>query len=127
MDDNKRLFEWLNPDGCWHDFGGEAEKDTEICAKCGYRITFIWGGTRDKVNPDYSTESGFFALLDGLEKKGWHYNLLWDDCMPKDKREVFLWKTDGTSVTDQADTLREALRQAAIKAMESEQPTGGET
>ena len=62
--DNKRLFEWLNPDGCWHkDYSGD-----DICCEAMRVSEEPWELLRS--NPDYSTESGFFALLSGLRAKG---------------------------------------------------------
>lgn len=59
MIDNKAIFHYLNPDGCWH----EINEGKNPCIKCGNDLEFGIGC----YNPDYTTEHGFFLLLDGLK------------------------------------------------------------
>ena len=62
MIDNKAIFHYLNPEGCWH----EINEGKNPCIKCGNDLEFGIGC----YNPDYTTEHGFFLLLEGLRAKG---------------------------------------------------------
>ena len=61
MIDNKAIFHYLNPEGCWH----EINEGKNPCIKCGSDLEFGIGC----YNPDYTTEHGFFLLLEGLRAK----------------------------------------------------------
>ena len=64
---NKTIFEFLNPEGCWHEVENrpiEGESwHLSVCNKCDqYDV--------DVPEIDYASEHGFFLLLKGLEEKG---------------------------------------------------------
>jgi len=66
---NRKLAEWLGVP-CWHEWihqiGSKGfNKPTRYCCSRCDEYSMVGG------NPDYYTNSGFFALLDGLKKKGY--------------------------------------------------------
>ncbi len=118
--ENKRLFEWLNPDGCWHDIQSEVHNAGRIrrCQKC------TTTEFEDNYNPQYHTESGFFALLSGLRAKGFEITLEVEPGQPEFARLYSPRKQDSGepwTYTGEGLTLPIALFQAAIKAMTSEE------
>ena len=110
--DNKRLHEWFGKH--WHTM----KPDGKTCADCG-----AYGNLVAQHNPDYSTESGFFALLSGLEKKRLMVTLM--DWYYYEKltftAKIRTFAINAVEFEARADTLPEALFQAAIKAMTSEE------
>lgn len=115
--DNKRLFEWLNPGACWHEKA--STMGPTICKHCKEP----WPNVCN-LNPDYSTESGFFALLDGLRAKG----LVLECDSIADVWDVRLYLHDRLALSiakAHADTLPLALFNASIKAMEAEEAEMG--
>jgi hypothetical protein len=68
MIDNKAIFHYLNPEGCWHE--GLGDGTLARCEKCGEFWTHTDREPGDWPNPDYTTEHGFFLLLEGLRAKG---------------------------------------------------------
>jgi hypothetical protein len=68
MIDNKAIFYYLNPEGCWHE--GLGDGTLARCEKCGEFWTHTDREPGDWPNPDYTTEHGFFLLLEGLRAKG---------------------------------------------------------
>lgn len=111
--DNKRLHEWFGL--CFHEIKGGLVRPARCVKGCGFRVSIAeWQMLGEQANPNYSTESGFFALLDGLRAK---------------VVSVEMWTGANTSaniLTENgryiaiADPLYEALFQAAIKAMDAE-------
>lgn len=137
---NRKLFEWLTG-GCAHEtrFLSDDERGpvygffgtfkcykhsglASNCIKCGEPIHLnigIFNGVPTVYGfPNYSKESGFFSLLAGLKSKGYGYVLE----SSGEVCRVELWEPNDSfySASDHvADTLPEALFNAAIKAMES--------
>ncbi len=129
MDDNKRLFLWLNPDGCYHEWGYPiSSTGFKVKFRCQNKCGEAYFRSLMPSNPDYSTESGFFTLLDGLRAKGFGVELRHqsENCLARLVKYADIdadYDLDSPQ-TFVADTLPQALFQAAIKVMESEQPTG---
>lgn len=136
QESNKRLHEWFEL--CWHDFTyiGMPKGVPSVRCKstCGKEFQLVSCPARGGT--DYTTESGFFALLDGLRAKGFRrknesHALMNDGTnvyRPTGEwAKLFRLDDDGNEIDVSeatADTLPQALFSAAIKAMESEQPTG---
>jgi len=79
MIDNKAIFHYLNPEGCWHESGKtEAGFPTQVCVKCGFdahdtldrRSVIMTLEDHNRRWSDYDTNDGFFRLLEGLAKTG---------------------------------------------------------
>jgi len=78
MINNKKIFEWLNPNGCWHrwrkyevtgcQYGYIFSRKEIKCQKCSK-------SRRRNDNPVYTTEHGFFLLLSGIREKGFDWQL----------------------------------------------------
>jgi hypothetical protein len=139
--ENKRLHEWFGL--CWHEpkrltneerepicgffgtiKGFKHPTLTATCVKCGDAINPINVNGVDTCypRPKYHTESGFFALLSGLEKKRLMVTLM--DWYYYEKltftAKIRTFAINAVEFEARADTLPEALFQAAIKALESE-------
>ena len=61
MINNKAIFHYLNPGECWHE---RRDDNCKPCKWCKYSPQH-----RYTENPDYTTEHGFFLLLEGLTEK----------------------------------------------------------
>ncbi len=121
-ENNRKLFEWLGGE-CWH----EGFADGTIlarCPKCGEFWTHTDRQPADWPNPDYSKESGFFALLSGLRSKGFEVEC---DSITEPFTggwDVRLYLHNVLAISNakaHADTLPEAFFLAALKAMTSEE------
>lgn len=125
--ENKRLFEWLNPDGCWRKKGKwipdenfPTTRSVAVCAACEIY----------HLNPDYSTESGFFALLAGLTKRKDEEILPERWLKIEFSGAIEKWTVQignyvqpyqfANKVIASADTLPQALHLAALKVLEAE-------
>jgi len=111
--ENKRLAKWFGTH--WHEWD-----DGLLCHECGS----IKADRHCIPNPDYSTESGFFALLNGLRSKGFNLSIendadVWWVHIPDGEN-----CKHGKTYSASGDTLPLALFNAAIKAMDAE--TSGE-
>lgn len=123
--DNKRLFEWLNPDGCWHKpmIAGQGNSGRNWqCANgdCNADLGYQWD---EPKSIEYHTESGFFVLLSGLRAKG--FEIECDSiCQSRaDGWDVRLYLHDVLAISNakaHADNLPEALFKASLAALESE-------
>ena len=124
--EKKRLHEWFGL-GCYHrwkrEVDGPCPEADNKCVDCGHPHTdydYGWPHSQAHTRPDYSTESGFFALLSGLRAKGYYVNV--NTSSRYDGYQVILDRGRSTdaNVLENADTLPEALFNAAIKAMDAE-------
>lgn len=137
--DNKRLHQWFG--FCWHEpkrltneerepirgffgtiRGFKHPTLTATCVKCGDPINPININGVDTCypRPRYDTESGFFALLDGLKAKKLRVSLIQ---LGNGVCEAYIQRTNGSQVQmwDALDkTLNLALHCAAIAAMDAE-------
>jgi hypothetical protein len=115
---NKIIHKWLGLH--WHDVSTVVPRlnGSPFCKNCKK----FWNG----VNPDYSTESGFFALLKGLKAKGYQVRMgdtPNDDSAAgiqhwelNDQGEKIALSYDADAV---ADTLPAALCAATLKLIAS--------
>jgi len=121
---NRRIHEWLGDRADWHCYV-PSSPDPE-CDYCDKELEECV-----KSNPRYDKESGFFALLTGLRAKGFAVNTFGSpkigslNCATSEYQSATLVQFERdtpnpSSIKEfhaRADTLPEALFQAAIKAM----------
>ena len=123
-ENNRKIFTWLNPEKCYHDW--KREGLIWVCSACGV------SGSNRVGNPNYTSDRGFFLLLAGLREKDLH----WEGGshgMVNDGTNVWrptgywakVWREDdgGNQVEPQdksADSLPEALANAVLKLIEQE-------
>jgi len=69
MIDNKAIFHYLNPEGCWHEANQKSIAVGLKYTSCIHCRTTMPVDYDDDYNPDYTTEHGFFLLLEGLRAK----------------------------------------------------------
>jgi len=107
MIDNKAIFHYLNPEGCWH----EINEGKNPCIKCGNDLEFGIGC----YNPDYTTEHGFFLLLEGLRAKGFDVDMrAFTECTA----EIWQWVgavPDEVTYASHPDDIRLALAEAVMQ------------
>lgn len=107
--DHKAIFHYLNPEGCWHEW---RSMGPDWGYRCGKDCGAISGSPR---NPDYTTEHGFFLLLEGLRAKEFEVETHglneytveiwgWQESLPS-------FRSDSTHSTD----IRIALAEAVMK------------
>jgi len=113
MIDNKAIFYYLNPEGCWHE--GLGDGTLARCEKCGEFWTHTDREPGDWPNPDYTTEHGFFLLLEGLRAKGFDVDMrAFTECTA----EIWQWVgavPDEVTYASHPDDIRLALAEAVMQ------------
>lgn len=97
MIDNKKIFQWLNPDACWHEWDDAIERQ---CIHCDAE----WAVVDD--NPCYDSNDGFFLLLDGLRAKGVNVDMF------NDNEPELILEWGSRTVCDMSADIRIALAKA---------------
>lgn len=126
MTDNQKIFEYLHKGddkACWHEFVEVGKKpvyfgrdETSIplyrCA-CGEECSGIVPD-----NPDYTTERGFFLLLEGLRAKDGGYRVRLQ--MLKNGWAAWIFSAGELLAEATADTPHVALVQAVLALIEKD-------
>lgn len=116
---NKALHEWFGIENHRHEWRMPEGETIFKCIYCKIERGLEGQFCRKYPLSDLSVESGFFALLNGLEKKGFAWNFSRGFPSKCDVR-LFLDDDPGTRVIAHEDTLPATLFAAAWKAYESE-------
>ena len=116
MIDNKAIFHYLNPEGCWHEMKGGVLRPARCIHGCGLRLSINdWIACGKKVNPDYTTEHGFFLLLAGLRAKGFDVDMrAFTECTAEIWRWVGAVPDEVTHASHPTD-IRIALAEAVME------------
>jgi hypothetical protein len=109
-EENREIFEWLEPEGCWHEWHKvqyHGIRERMACSKCGdYQRA-------STDNPNYLDPATAVQLVEDVRVKGPTVDV---QAMSGAVRyQVTIWPGRGQEYIGQADSLPEAIRSAVIK------------
>lgn len=117
MDNNQRIFKWLNPDGCWHEWGDPLNARCSICGDL-WEIVAI-----DGFNPFYDTDpAAMLELIEAVRAKGYEDIQMATDRLNGKPHGYYCHIARGLheSICDaNAATLPEAVSNAVIALIDS--------